>query len=398
MRQRPLRIGIIGLGFASTYTIPALAANERVAISAASDLRPTAREHFERQFGGETFERVADLCANPNVDAVYISTPPELHAEHAIAAAEAGKHIIVEKPMAITQEQCEAMIAAADRAGVVLMVGHTHAYDPPIRAMRSLVKSGGLGPLAMMHTWNYTDLFYRARTAWEMDTARGGGVVWVQAPHQVDILRLIGGGLVRSVRAMTGAWEETRPTEGNLVAYLELEDGTPATLVYSGYAHFDTGELHYWIGERGQPRDPASHAKSQAEYVARLEAGVDEESLREARRYGGNAVPSETHAGLHQHQHFFGLTVVSCQHADLRQSPYGLSMYGPEGKQEIEVEGDPSGFTTMIDEFCDAVVFKTAPLHDGAWGAATVEVCLALLQSARERREIMLTHQSPVHD
>ena len=398
MRQRPLRIGIVGLGFASTYTIPALAANPRVNVAGAADLRPAAREHFERQFGGATFERVEDLCASPDIDAVYISTPSALHAEHAVIAAEHGKHIIVEKPMAVSQEQCDAMVAAAERAGVILMVGHSHAYDPPIRAMRSLVKSGGLGPLVMMQTWNYTDLFYRARTGWEMDTARGGGVVWIQAPHQVDMLRLIGGGIVRSVRAMTGAWEETRPTEGNYVAYLEFEDGTPATLVYSGYAHFDTGELHYWIGERGQPRDPASHAKSQAEYLARLEADVDEEALREARRFGGSSVPSETHSGLHQHQHFFGLTLVSCQHADLRQSPYGLSMYGPEGKQEIEVEGDPSGFTTMIDEFCDAVVFKTPPLHDGRWGAATIEVCLGILQSARERREIVLTHQVPVRD
>jgi phthalate 4,5-cis-dihydrodiol dehydrogenase len=314
-----------------------------------------------------------------------------------IAAAEHGKHIIVEKPMAITVEQCEAMVATAERAGVILMCGHTHAYDPPIREMRRLVRSGQLGPVIMMQTWNYTDLFYRARTAWELDTASGGGVVWVQAAHQVEMLRLIGGGLVRSARAMTGAWEETRPTEGNYVAYLEFEDGTPATMVYSGYAHFDASELHFGIGERGQARPPDSNARSRAEYRARIESGVDEEPLREARRYGGSAMRG-TLPELHHHQHFFGLTLVSCQHGDLRQSPDGLYLYGDSGKQELPVSGDPSGFTTMLDEFSDAVASSRPPLHDGRWATATTEVCVAILQSARERREILLSHQVPVRD
>jgi phthalate 4,5-cis-dihydrodiol dehydrogenase len=392
-----LRLGIIGLGFASTYTIPALATYPRVRITAGADVRPPALARFGQEFEAETFQQVAELCASPQVDAVYISTPNHLHAEHVLLAAEHGKHIIVEKPMAITMEQCQAMVAAAERNGVVLMCGHTHAFDPPIRAMRALVRSGELGRVTMMHTWNYTDLLFRPRTAWELNTGSGGGAVWVQAAHQVEILRLVGGGVVRSVRAMTGAWEASRPTEGNYVAYLELEDGTPATIVYSGYGHFDSAELHYWIGERGQPRDPESHGRSQAEYRQRAESTTSEETLREARRYGGEGAGRPS-ADLHQHQHFFGLTLVSCQRGDLRQSPDGLYLYGEQGKQEIPVTGESSGIHTMVDEFCDAILDQKPPRHDGRWGAATVEVCLAILQSARERREILLSHQVPVGD
>src|SRR5436309_875871 len=142
MEGSPLRFGIIGLGFASTYTIPALATHPRVQIVAGADPRPQARARFAREFDGDVYETADELCASPRVDAVYIATPNELHAEHVAIAAEHGKHVIVEKPMAITMDQCQAMIAAAERNGVVLMCGHTHAFDPPIRAMRALVRSG----------------------------------------------------------------------------------------------------------------------------------------------------------------------------------------------------------------------------------------------------------------
>src|SRR5205823_6002266 len=122
-----------------------------------------------------------------------------------------------------------------------------------------------------------------------------------------------------------------------------------------------------------------------------------EEALREARRYGG-ASAGNVAPDLHRHQHFFGLTLVSCDRGDLRQSPDGLYLYGEQGKQEIAVTGEPSGIHTLVDEFSEAIVSGRAPAHDGRWGAATVEVCLAILQSARERREITLSHQVALAD
>ena len=89
--------------------------------------------------------------------------------------------------MALTAADCDAMIAVARKAGVKLIYGHSRAYDPPIRALRDIVRSGRYGRVAMLHNWTYTDLLYRARAAWELDTGRGGGVVYIQAPHQIDI-------------------------------------------------------------------------------------------------------------------------------------------------------------------------------------------------------------------
>ena len=394
-----LRLGVAGLGLASTFMLPHLATHPKIKLAAAADLRQEALELFASEFQAETFQSVEALCASPNVDAVYVCTPNYLHAEHVIIAAEHRKHVVVEKPMALTIEECEAMNAAAERNGVQLLCGHTHSFDAPIRKMRELVRGGAFGRLTMLHTWNYTDLLYRPRAPWELDTRQGGGVVFIQGPHQVEIVRAIGGGLVRSVRAMTGVWDETRPTEGSYVAYLELADGTPATMVYSGYGHFDSAELHYWIGERGQRRDPETNFQTRASYRARAAAGApdQEASIRDAVRFGGTRDRRGVLAASHQaekHQPFFGITLVSCERADLRQSPDGLFVYGDEGKYEIDLAGEASEQEAFVDELYDAVVLGRAPVHSGEWALATTEVCLAMLQSARERKEVALRHQA----
>jgi len=395
-----LRLGIVGLGLASTFMIPQLARDPRLKLAGAADVRQDALAAFAREFDAPTFTSVEALCASPAVDAVYVCTPAYLHAEHVIAAAERGKHVICEKPLALTVAEAEAMNAAAERNGVVLICGHTHSFDAPIRKLARLVRAGAFGPLMMLQTWNYTDLLYRPRAPWELDTSRGGGVVYIQAPHQVEIVRAIGGGRVRSVRAMTGRWDDARPTEGCYTAYLEFEDGTPATLVYSGYGHFDSSELHYWLGERGQARDPATHFATRRAFAARGAAsGADAEAAsREALRFGGaqdRRAELAANAAAGRHQPFFGLTLVSCQRADLRQSPDGLYVYGDDGKMEIDLAGEPSEQQALIDELYQAVVAGEPPWHDGRWGMATLEVCTAILQSARARREIMLTHQTP---
>jgi phthalate 4,5-cis-dihydrodiol dehydrogenase len=393
-----LRVGIAGLGLASTFTLPYLAQHPHVRIAAAADVRESALAQFARDYGGETFGSVEALCQSASVDAVYVCTPNYLHAEHAVLAAEHGKHVLIEKPMALTLDECDRMIAAAERHGVHLVYGHSHAYDPPVRKLAELVQGGELGRLTMLHTWNYTDLLYRPRAEWEMDTARGGGVVFIQAAHQIDVVRLIGGGRVRGVRAMTGTADPARPTEGHYTAYLELADGVPATLVYSGYGYFDSAELHYWVGERGQERAPDTNAQTRAAYRAR-QAGeaAPEVARREAVRYGGtpgSQAPRAPAAGT-RHQYFFGLTLVSCERGDLRQSPDGLYVYDERGKREVAVPTDPNGNWLTVDALFRAVAEDRAPLLDGRWGKATLEVALAILQSARERREVLLAHQAP---
>src|SRR5689334_10024741 len=148
-----LRIGIAGLGEAVTEFIGEFSRDPRLKITAAADSRPVARERFQQEFKARAYDSVEALCQSPDVDVVYIATPHELHVGHALTALENRKHVIVEKPMALTMEDCERMNAAADRHGVRLLSGHNHSYDAAILKMREIIKSGELGRLCMINAW-----------------------------------------------------------------------------------------------------------------------------------------------------------------------------------------------------------------------------------------------------
>jgi len=386
-------MGMAGLGVASTQILPAVSRLPYLQITAAADLRADALAKFRKEYDAAAFSSVEEMCRSSDVDFIYIATPNQLHAEHAITAATHKKHVIVEKPMAMSLEECETMNAAAEKYGVKLLCGHTHSFDPPIRKIREIVKSGELGKLCMINTWNYNEFMYRPRMKHELATSRG--VVLNQGPHHVDIVRLIGGGMARSLRAMTGIWDKARGHEGSYTCYLEFEDGTPATLVYSGYGFFDTAELFSWVGEGGQYREPETNLKVRRR-LREVRSAEDEERLKEGMRFGGRREGEYSHLWSGERkQPFFGFTLVSCEKGDIRQTPTGLFIYGENDKREIDLPVGSRGREAEIEELYNAVVHKRPVFHDGRWGEATLEVCLAMLESAKERKEILLSHQVP---
>lgn len=392
--SRVMRFGIAGLGIASTQIVPAFEGRPHLQLTAAADPREAGREKFEREVGGEAFASVEEMCKSPNVDAVYVCTPNHLHAEHVITAVQNGKHAIVEKPMALSLEECDAMNDAADRNGVKLLCGHTHSFDPPVRKMREVVASGELGRLRMINTWHFNEFMYRPRMPHELDPKVGGNVVFNQGPHQVDIVRLIGGGMVRSVRASTGIWDPARKVEGAFTAFLEFEDDTPATLVYNGYGHFDTAELTDWVGE--QRRNPDYNLRVRRTLA---EAGTEETewNMKERQRFGGGAERNyEDRLGGPGPQSIFGFTMISCEHGDIRQTPEGLMVYGDEKKWEIPVERAARGRAAELEELYQAVTRNRPVFHGGRWGEATLEVVLAIMESARTHQEMRMFRQVPV--
>jgi phthalate 4,5-cis-dihydrodiol dehydrogenase len=382
-----LRLGAIGLGRAAATMLPSLLAHPHVRLVAAADPNPEARARFEADFGGTTYASADALCASPGVDAVYIASPHQFHAADVLTAARNGKHAIVEKPMALTLEDCRTMIDAADRAGTVLVVGHTHGFDPAIACMRELIAGGEFGPLRMIANLVYSDFLYRPRRPEELDSASGGGIMFNQVPHQIEIARTLDGGALRTVRAISGIWDAARPTEGALAALLEFEDGVAASLVYSGYDRFDSDEFHFWIREDGARKRGDAHGAARASL--RGKSAEEEAQMKAASGLGGRGVRTTEGAG---HQPHFGFLLVSCERADFRPSADGVLVYDDRGQHEI-VLAPARAFPNkdnVIDEFYDAVMNGKAPLHDGRWGMATAAAFLALVESARERREIAL--------
>ena len=300
----------------------------------------------------------------------------------------------------LTLEEADVMLQAAERNGMQLAVNVKHSFEPRIRKIREMVVSEELGKLRMLNYWYFNDWLYSPRTAEELTPELGGGVPWRQGPHQFDILRTIAGGLVRTVRATTGVWDETRPVPGCYSSFLEFENGVVATAVYSGYDHFNSRELTYRVDEGDAWPDPPVHAKAR---TALREAGSKEAetAMKRDRRFGGSGRdPAGAAPGQRRPTPWIlgGPLVVSFDKGDVRLTPNGLMVYGEEEKWEIPLPSLPDGRDGIIDEVYQAVVNGRRPSNDGHWGKATLEVVLALFQSGKERREIQMSHQVPTQD
>jgi phthalate 4,5-cis-dihydrodiol dehydrogenase len=394
--QKPMKVGIIGLGFGATEFIPSLEAQPEIEIYAGADLRPQALAEFEKRYGGKTYKTAEELCADPDVEAVWIATPNHLHAQNAIVAANAGKHINLRKPMGVTMAECAAVQEAVDRSGVKLLAGgQTQGSSPLTHEMRRIITSGELGPLRAMNVVAYTGWMLRPRMPQEVSDADGGGVVWRQAPHQLETTRYLGGGMVRSVRASAGSWRPERPNgTGYYSAFLDFEDGTPATLVYNSYGYFDSMDLTNWLTDKGH--------EGRAKFRAELLAGkVDEEARKETTRFGGSA--EGTIVGGSEGRPWtpgnLGVLIASCESGDIRMSSAGMYIYDNNGMRDVPVHqpgGQGMTLSSEIMELFNAVRHNAPMLHDGRWGWATAEVQWAILESAKQRKEIMLQHQVPV--
>jgi phthalate 4,5-cis-dihydrodiol dehydrogenase len=393
MAERRLRLGVAGLGRAFVLMLPTFQSDSRIELVAAADPREEATRKFAEEFGGRTYKSVEALCKAPGVEAIYIATPHQFHAEHVMLAAEHGKHVLVEKPMAISLAECSAMIEATERAGTVLVVGHSHGFDRPIQRVREIVDRGDFGAVRMINAQYYTDFMYRPRRPEELETGKGGGVVFSQGAHQVDVVRLLGGGRVERVRAHTGAWDPARPTEGAYAALLTFSDGAFASILYSGYAHFDGDEFCGGVSELGHPKTADVYGAARRR-LQRAANRIEEAALKAARNYGGaehgRRKSDRSTAPSHEH---FGLVLVACDHADLRPLPDGVMIYG-DREARLEPLPKPSvPRAEVIDELYAAIVRREAPLHGGRWAMATLEACLAILASAKSGRDVTLRHQ-----
>jgi phthalate 4,5-cis-dihydrodiol dehydrogenase len=389
--QKQLGVGVVGLGLAGSSMIQAIKSHPSIRIVAAADRRPELRDRITADFEVPTYDDLEAMCRRNDVNVVYVATPHEFHREHAVLAAENKKHVVVEKPMALSLADCDEMVAAADRNGVVLIIGHTHGFDPTVALMRRTIAGGDVGRLAMINMWNYNDFIYRPRRPEELDTALGGGILFNQLPHQVEIARLLAASPVRSVRAMAAILDRARPTEGCCMVFIEFESGVAASLTYSGYDHFDSDEFHFWVAESGQKKAPA-YGRSRRFIRENTTAGSEAKAKADRYGYGSTFWKARQAEAGERRQPHFGIVIATCERADLRQSADGVLIYGDEGVREITPPPQKSapGQGDVLDELCGAVLKGEKPVHDGRWGRDTMEACLAILKSYKERREIRI--------
>lgn len=241
--ERKIGFGIIGCGVIADFHANALfGLSEDAVLVGVADARLPAAERFAREKQVRAFESVDELLACPEIDVVTICVPSGLHAELAIKAANAGKHIIVEKPMAITREQLDAMEEACERNGVMLSSVAQSRFTSGVRKAKQAIEEGYLGKLVCADVYmkfNRSQEYYNTG-GWRGTKAMdGGGALMNQGIHGVDLLLYLAGD-VKSVYAVSKTLARQIEVEDTLSAVLEFKSGATGviqatTSVYPGY-------------------------------------------------------------------------------------------------------------------------------------------------------------------
>jgi predicted dehydrogenase len=194
-----VRIAFVGLGWWSGMLATAAAASARTSIAACVSRSAPKRDAFVAEFGGYAAESLDDVLTDPDIDAVVLTTPNSVHAEQCIAAARHGKHIFIEKPMALTTADCRLMIAETERAGVVLAIGLNKRRMSAYRKVREIIESGGVGEIMMIEAHSSGSFGLTAtpdKWRWYRNESPGGPLT-THTIHHIDVLNLLLGSPVR---------------------------------------------------------------------------------------------------------------------------------------------------------------------------------------------------------
>jgi UDP-N-acetyl-2-amino-2-deoxyglucuronate dehydrogenase len=235
--------GIIGCGMIASFHTRAIADIRGARLVACFDTYPAAADKLAESVGCKAYHDLDAMLADPAVDVVTIGTPSGAHLEPAVAAARAGKHVIVEKPLEITLRRCDKIIEACDKAGVVLSTIFPSRFHDSAVELKRAVEHGRFGRLTLgdaIVKWYRSQAYYDSgawRGTWELD---GGGALMNQAIHSVDLLTWLMGPVVE-VRGRAGLLAHERiAVEDIALATVQFSNGAmgvieASTAAYPGY-------------------------------------------------------------------------------------------------------------------------------------------------------------------
>ena len=235
-----VRVAVIGCGSISKYRhIPEYAGHPNVELVAFVDPVIERAQHYAEQFGAKAYADYETMLAEVKPDAVSVCTPNALHAPMSIAAAKAGAHVLVEKPMAATDEEAEAMIQAASDNNVRLMVGHNQRFMPPHVKAKQILESGVLGKVLTFRT----SFGHPGPDGWSVDGANSWffrkdeaimGAMGDLGVHKSDLIRWMLNDEVAEIGAFVGTLhKEGTRVDDNASCILRMQSGAIGTLIAS---------------------------------------------------------------------------------------------------------------------------------------------------------------------
>lgn len=341
--------GIIGCGMISRFHAKAIADLSNASLVGCWNRTLDSATKLAEETGCKAFDSLDEMLASPEIDVVTIGTASGAHLDPAVAAANAGKHIIIEKPLEITLERCDQIIEACEKNGVKLATIFPSRFHDSSRLMKEAVESKKFGQLTLGDAyvkWFRSQEYYDSgawRGTWELD---GGGALMNQAIHSVDLLYWLMGP-VKSIMAHTATLAHDR---------IEVEDAATASL------QFESGALG--VIEATTAAYPGALKKIEL-HGSTGSATLEEEDLT----VWDFAEPSEADQKLLEEM------------SNRTQTGGGAADPAAIGHH---------GHTALFADTLDAIENNRAPLIDGLEGRKSVEIILAIYESARTGQRVEL--------
>ena len=355
-----LNVGLIGAGGISNRHMDAyLRHPDQVRLTAVCDIVPALAEAYAEKTGVDAvYTDVDRMLAEAPIDAVDICTGHASHAPLSIAAANAGKHVLVEKAMALDVDSCRAMISAADAAGVTLMVAQHLRYSPEARAVKRCIEDGRIGAIQAARTHV---IMQGPQKSWMNDAEAGGGVLLLNSVHHIDLLRYY----IGNVKRVTGVVRSVQPQMENgaedlAAATLEFENGAIGDLFASWTTYVAQNAPSYTlIGSAGTIQSTPP------------QLGVDDDTPV---------------------RHFGDVLFCAKEDLDPRSNPHDLDKIVNPPFERLPTRPDelpsPNYFVNEVLHFADCATTGREPVSSGRDNVETVKVIVALFESARTGRAV----------
>jgi predicted dehydrogenase len=251
-------VGVVGCGAVAAYHVDGGYGRlgDLVRVSAVCDARPDRAEALAQRCGARPYTDLATMLATAGIDGCDLCVPHHLHASLALQALDAGKHVLVEKPIATTLAAAEQMVARAAERGLTLCVSEQYPFSPPFRRARELIQAGEIGPLVTLrtHRVGYLEGIW-LRDGWRLDAGiAGGGMLLDQGCHYTSIARMLAGE-IEAVAAFTGTTRADFHGDDTATLILRFRSGLLGQALYCWGTHTpEVGAECYVYGERGSLR------------------------------------------------------------------------------------------------------------------------------------------------
>ncbi len=319
--------GIVGCGSIGVRHGDVLSSMQDAQLMAVCDPVKEKADELAKRFGVKAYYDYNEFLQDPSIEVVSICTPSGMHAAQTIAAANAKKHVICEKPMALSLEDCDAMISECAKNNVRLFVVKQNRHNEPIKILKEAIEKEKLGRVYMIIAnvlWNRTNLYYK-QASWRGTRALDGGALMNQSSHFVDLMHWLGGN-VKSVYSQMGTFKHDIEAEDTGSVMLKFENGAIGAINYTTCIYDKNMEGSITVlGTRGS-------VKIGGKYVNEIEhwnvEGMQAPELKEEHRpndYGFYQGSSANHDKFYRNV------------LDVLTGKAHNSIVGSEGKKAVEI-------------------------------------------------------------